>query len=1102
MKRILLRRVASSVPPACADISSWRPHPPRGENAEKGKPWEGGKVIRKNCLAQHEEDVINSIQNRIPKQDRLIANKITQVLQHYSVYNYRNEHVIQVIRSYVKHNVDRLSLIRLCVYVNYFLNLKVKGERNFNYIITNCLIKKIKNDEFVDLHGLCLIAKFILRERVKDGELLRLLESLVKNKVDATSSSFDVYNLAVSLLSIQSEGLLRGGEAATQGRTKVSMQSNPELYYTQASAHPPDGVIQLNEENVYTLLQLYLKAEKVKNEELLLIINTLSTMDRMAFFYQMNLTKCQRLQLYEALLTRVNFQDRFSGKVLSLFLFNLKKMIRLGEISEGIFYSTVMNLGSAVREAAVETKLQVMQDVNYNSEISREREKNELVAEGVEVKTVNVTNGLNDHLVRKKATQGEQPQLRAHFNLQEVGMVLQFYDALVKVTQWKKSNIWCNLQPARHIESEQNCQNIYDEEVGDVTLQMEKRTGKEGAVRVDDTHVNTSIEEKTHLRTMYDPIVRLLKESLLFYAQGNYGRKVKMNALDFCTLLKGFSKVFQNTFLDRNIFNIFQNFLMYNSKKIKINELQIILKLIFEKRKFDFFLILCSGRNCSIFEHLQSVLLRTVLSESPHWSNQGKIEECIMCFYYLSFLNFNPNTYLVVNQFIMDHMTCTSAIPLMPYIIISKFNYHMLEMRAIKKMEFFQVEEAVENNNKDLLAERKQITNNFEKMDKLYQLINRHFEMYKTFFVLNCIYALTKFLKDNRTSGFPPFSNFSFPQLFNKLSHRLLMKNALGTHQHGDHIPTHYDYFVNYVKYNYCLLFLLQYVDLCIFLQRIPLGVEFPFSFYTPFNAYLTAEFLVNYERLLRSGHFTPPQEFSENTNEATGSVMATDTPAFTREVMNSRWREIQMEKKKMLKNVTRYASSHCNVMSVHDLIHLIKTFKVMAPLIDSGNLSTLRTSMSNLTFAGNVKTSTSFELLTELIKFMYHFELQNGEVFADCHGTIVDMLILAFRIVFKNLPDRTDNNYLGMLQFSLLYVSHFVRGANLVFNSLSLTDLKRADYMTNLSPMNLDKYPQSSCTFQIQILKVLKGVVKNEKRILNEYRVGDTPYTVDILIT
>ncbi|EUD67156.1 hypothetical protein C922_02306 [Plasmodium inui San Antonio 1] len=1086
-------------------------------------------------LMPYEERLKPEGDRLMPNQDRLIANKITQLLQHYSRHSYPNGNVLQLIRSYVKHNVDSFSLIRLCGYVNYFLNLKVKGDRSFNFVITNSLIKKIKNDEFVDLYGVCLIAKFVLRERVKNGDLLSLLGSLVRSKGDATASPFDVYNLVVSLLSIQSEGLLRGDLSPTKWGTERSKQSSRQTSThdiathdtaTHDSAYPSDGVTHMNEQNVHALLHLYLNARRVKNEELVLIINTLRSMDRTAFFYQMNLTKDQRVQLYEALLRRVNFEQRFHGKVLALFLFNLRKMVKLGEISEGVFFSTVLNLGAAFREAAAGTKLQAMWAENPTLRIPK----------GVEIPTGDVTNGLSgldgpDGMDRLhgnlvgEAAQGGPPQLRTHFTLQEIGMVLQFYDALMGVSQGKRGSTGGTLQPVRHTAFSQQGGSFYDEGAG-AARRMEGPTGEEGAVAaanppVKDLSEDAPVEETPPLAELYEPSVHLLKESLLLYAQASYKKKVKMNTLDFCTLLKGLSNVFQNTFLDRNILPLFQNFLIYNGKRIKINELQMILKLILEKRKLDLFSLLCGGRSCSIFEPLQSVLLTTVLNESPNWWNQERMEACIMCFYYLSFLNFNRNTYLVVNRFVMNHVTYGRAVALVPYVVLSKFNYHLLEVRAVRRAESVIVSEAVgeaesvrgaeaveeaeslrgaeeaAKTSNDELPPNGQITPNFDRMDTLFQLINRHFEKYRTFFVLNCLYALTKFVKDNRTIGLPPFSNFSFPELFSKLSDRLLMQSGVRRQPEGDNIRTHYDFFVNYVKYNYCLLFLCQYVDLEIFLQRVPLEVEFPFGFYTPFNAYLTAEFLANYERLLGSGRVSGGVSGRVN-----GAVTGTNSLPFSREVMNSPWREIQMEKKKLLKNVTKYADAHCKVMSIHDLIHLIKAFKVVAPLLGSGHLSTLHTCMSNLPFSGNVKTSTSFELLTELIKFMYHFELQNGEVFDDCHDRVVDMLILAFRIVFKNLPDRTDNNYLGMLQFSLLYVSHFVRGANLLFNSLSLTDLKRADYFTSLSPMNLDKYPQSSCTFQLQILKVLKGVVKNDKRLLNEYRVGDTPYTVDILIT
>ncbi|EDL45696.1 hypothetical protein, conserved [Plasmodium vivax] len=1092
-------------------------------DAEHSHRPHGGKAIPKGGLSKQEQDVVNSMQNRVPTQDGLIAGKITRLLQQYSLLNHRNGQVLQMIRAYVKHNVESFSLIRLCVCVNYFLNLKMEGDRSFNFVITNSFVKKIKNDEFLDLYGVCLIAKFILRERVTHGGLLSLLASLVRSKADETSSPLDVYNLVVSLLSIQSGGLLRGGQAATQGGTQSTSQTATQTA-TQTAAQPAaQPATQLNEQNVHTLLQLYLQAEKVKNDQLILIVNTLSGIDRTAFFHQMDLAKGQRVQLYEALLRRVNLEERFDGKVLALFLFSLQRMVKLGEISEGVFFHTVVNLAAAFREAAVGTKRQAMR-VHSSGAVTQKwggggnpqgRENRKVAPKGVEVPTgggpsgpsgigsIGGMGGLDGNPVGEVAQVGGPPS-RTHFNLQEIGMVLQFYGALVGVPRGRRSSPGKEGHVASH------------------SVDAEDSSLEDSAA--DHSFVASLAGERTRLGKLYGPSVLLLKESLLLYAQASYEKKVKMNTLDFCTLLKGLSSVFQNTLLDRNILPIFRNFLKHNGKRITIKELQRILKLIFEKREMDFFPFLCGGKNCSFFDHLHSVLLRSVLSESPSWWNEERVEACIMCFYYMSFLSFNANTYLVVNQFVLEQVTGGRAVALVPYVVLSRFNYHRLEVRAAEAAGVVTVAdaagvvtvgEAAGGARNDRLPQTKHVTDDFDRMDRLYQLINRHLEKYKTFFVLNCIYALTKFLKNNRTSAFPPFSKFHFPELFHKLNDRLFMHSGLERQSEGkNHIPTSYDYFVNYVKYNYCLSFLCLYVDLGSLLQRVPLGVEFPFAFYTPFNAYLTAAFLANYERLLGSGGFAVPRGASEGSNEAvrgatasaTASTTAFTTNAtalpFARELVNPPRREIQMEKKKLLKSVMKYASAHCKVMSVHDLIHLIKAFKLVAPLMGRDSLTTLHTCMSIFTRRGNVKTSTSFELLTELIKFMYHFELQNGEVFDDCHDKMVDMLILTFRIVFKNLPDRADSNYLGMLQFSLLYVSHFVRGANLVFDSLSLTDLKRADYFTGLSPMNLDKYPQSSCTFQLQILKVLKGVVKNEKRLLNEYRVGDTPYTVDILIT
>ncbi|GAW81076.1 hypothetical protein, conserved [Plasmodium gonderi] len=1108
----------------------------------------------------HKQDVINFLQNWMTNKKEFIPQEIMQILQFCSKNKYRNDKVTHFICSRIKHNIEKFSLIRLCVCVNYLINLNIKRDKTFIYVVENSLIKKLKNNEHLDLHGICLIAKFILRERITNITLIFLLSILISKKINTTCNSYDLYNLVVSLMTIQNEGLLSGYLVSAPDTERETSHSNEEKrtkfdktsYATDLPSFYNTNEEQkevniLNEENVHALLRIYINSEQIRNGEIVLIINTLTNMNRNAFFHKMNLTKNQRVQLYETLLSRINYEGKFDGKIIALLLFNLQKMLKLNEISERILYATLTNMNRPFKEVIIGTILHAKHSSNLkqptNSKqpsklnhmcgerdaiqkwmrgsYSKEHEQAEVAAEQIKATDEAVMNDQKEHT--SDIPLGEfNPDLhtktRTYFNLQEIGMVLQFYGCL--------ADLFKGTSPTG----------------SDAHMVKREKIGKEEYQICHSNKVNRREEKQKdvedgilprcdNLCVLSESYINALKESLFFYTQRNDNNGVKMNILDFCTLLKGFSKTYKNTVLDRDICSLFENFLMYNEKRINIKELKMIIKLIFENKNSDIFPTLCNTKKCLFFNHLHNILLRNVLNESSNLIKKEKIELYTMCFYYLSFLHFNHNSYFITNNFIMKNIKRSMIIQLIPYIIISKFNYHKLEMKMSKMDSTDKSDKWNKHSSEDTMCslqkninvryyERKESKNgslavreleekghhnhiecrdknyrihNFDRIHILYKLMNQHFDKYKTFYVLNCLYMLTKYLKNNKTICFPLFSNFHFPDLFHKLNERFSFHDSNMNHQKGHKVTTNYDYFINYVKYNYCLSFLCHYINLTKFLTNVQFGRKFPYYLYTPFNAYLTIQFLTNYEQFILNGNF-----ISFHGNPLTQGTSE----------INTLLRKIKMEKVVLIKNMTTYVKKErYNLLTPHDIIHMIKTFKFVSHLLNHGDdnyssdsLITFYTCMSNLASTRNVKTTTSFELLTEFIKFLYHFEFQNRKMFEKYHDLIVNTLICAFKIVFKNLPYRTENNYLGMLQFSLLYMSHFVRNSNLVLSSLSLYDLKKMNHFICLSLMNLEKY-QQSCTFQLQILKVLRDMIKREKRIINEYRVENTPYTVDILI-
>ncbi|CRH00180.1 mitochondrial rpoD precursor, putative [Plasmodium relictum] len=1095
--------------------------------------FENTKLTTKNYLIQHENDIINILQYSLRNKNEITAQSIVLLLKSCSKNKYINHKVANLIVKHIKYNIENFSIIKLCICLNYIVNLNIKNEESFNYLVTNSLIKKLKNDEDLDLYGVCMITKFLINEKIKNEELLYFLLNLTKNRLDKNSNHYDIYNLIISFLNMQnsvlnnnnnicskevSNNLFNKSIVYTEFLNKDSINgvvNNSNLksinndYIKNNYKNNYRNVAKLNEEVIHKLLFYYIKLENIKNEEIILIVNNLTNVKKGYFFYEMNLNKNERTLLYEIYLNKLNYKEKFGGKILALLLFNLQKIFRLNEISEEKFYNILENINNDFRFVALCTKettqkelekqkreLEQKENVNNNFLKQNENEKR--------IKSVQINEGKNNHRENfvetcNKINTNYTNKIRMYFSIQEIGMVFQFYDFLQSYEREKKK-MKNFLQDFKNKTEKDNILNKKNN-LNDFKLinKSKKLQNNYKSVVVDTERISNK-----NYCGIFEVYINILKKSLFFYSLHN--RKEKMNILDFCTVFKGFSKIYKNSYLDKYILLFFLKFIILNQNKIKINELKIIFKLIFEKKNEDFFEIVYNTKN--VFSCLQNILIKNLLSEKR--TKNENIVSFIMCFYYLSFLNFNSNTYFILNNFILKNIRNSNVNALIPYIIISKFNYYKLRKKLSKesiKVEpirnykninskcilndlqrkrnindeesnnetvYNVIEKNIENNEeknnkKEASLEFKDNLDDINRIPILYKLINRNFNNYKTYYVLNCVYMLIKFLKEKNTFLF--FSNCNFPDLFEKL-HNKLSNQTL--------ICKNYDYFINYAKYNYCISFFNYYINLNNLLEKLQFNMKFPYNFYTPFNTYMLAHFLMDYKNHLMNNSF----HLDKNSHNY---------------IDNKSFKRIMNEKMIVFHNFMKHINSY-NFLNIHDIINMIKTIKFFSSKLSHSNFIILHNLTINLEFYKYTKISTIFELLIEYIKFMYYLELENQKTFEKCNYLIVNVFIFLFRIVFKNILRNLENNYIGMLYLSFLYIFYFIQKSNYIFHALSLNNLNQINYYINLKYMTLDKYEQTY-SFQLHILEVLKGIVKNKRMIINEYNIYDTPYTVDILI-
>ncbi|CAD2091952.1 conserved Plasmodium protein, unknown function [Plasmodium vinckei lentum] len=1115
------------------------------EKQKIGKFLEGKKVITKNLLIEHENDIINVLKDSRRIKNEINVQNVIKLLQAYSKNKYKNDTISDLIIKYIKHNVEDISVIKLCVCINYLINLKVKNNQTFDYVIINSFIKKLKNDEHIDLYGICLILKYVIHKKIANQELIYMLCELTKSKIKTNCNSYDVYNLILSFLVIQNEGLIKNYSFYNDFTQTSHKNNNSEQAYNNGKINvttiPYKGeeknvqdkfhinnvnnlspnfneVPKLMEDNIYNLLYYYINLENVKTNEIILIISQLSTIRSSCFFHKMNLSKQEKTNIYEKYLKKINFNENIEAKLIALLLFTLQRIIISGDVSIEIAYETLIQCYSHFQLFTIKTKehAQLLTNEKGRKEI-KYQDKNNCIKQLENIEQVNPK-----ELVRKNEMKNDKfnykNNVRTYFTIQEIGMIFQFYDCFVNIKKIKNLG---NISP----------QYIYTNEHTNTTMnnRLLKESKHDRTNKIDTYEIRNDMNEEKyfHILNNLKPCINNLKKCLYFYSLYNNDEIKKMNALDFCTIFKGFCKIYANTLLDKNILTFFENSLNTNQNKFSINEIKSILKLLFENRNSDLFESLCNTPKSKFLNTIQNMLIKSVLrlnekeiyeERIKQKQNEQAMEEYIMCFYYLSFMNFNANTYMLLNNYIMKNVRTNIFRKNIPYVIISKFNYHKLETKSLKANptmeheEYIKWEENKQKNskseeyihsridNKNILAPHFNASkdsytidnikcvgngnnNNYSNNDVgrihiLYKLINKHFDQCKIYYILNSVYVLTKFVKEKRNNpnSLVLFSNFNLNNIFNKLYNRLYSNFQ----SNPKLMKINYDYFINFVKYNYCLSFFNYYLDLNHILKK---NVHcwytgFAHNFYTPFNTYLIVNFLQNYEHALINKNISP--HIKEVTN-----------------ILNT----IKNEKTELLYNFMNYINLYYNNLTINDIIYIIKSLKFLTPEINHKDTITTLGKLLKIKLSEQIKISTISELLIEYIKFLYHLELYKSDFFQKYNNLIANHLIIIFKAILKNILNNSENNYIGMLQLSIIYITYFIKNPEYIFNSLYLNQLQKINYFINLSLMDLDKYSQS-CTFQLQILKVLQGINKKlEKKIMNEHRIYNTPYTVDIFI-
>lgn len=270
-----------------------------------------------------------------------------------------------------------------------------------------------------------------------------------------------------------------------------------------------------------------------------------------------------------------------------------------------------------------------------------------------------------------------------------------------------------------------------------------------------------------------------------------------------------------------------------------------------------------------------------------------------------------------------------------------------------------------------------------------------------------------------------------------------------------------YDYFINYVKYIYCISFLNYYIDLNELLNNImkkKVTNNFVYTFYTPFNSYLISNFLYNYENMKK-------EKYDEIKKLYNCSYQNNDLQTY---INISSLKYIDIEKSTHFNKCIEYIKK-CNILNIYNIIYIIKTYKFLCYYINQYNILLLNKFILFLYMYQNIKMSSLYELLIQYIKFLYYLEYIQKPIFLKSNKSIIKVILFLLKMLSKYNMNNFENNYIGMLHISLLYMSYFVKDFHSIFSFLSLKFLRHLNLFLGMSMIkNLETYDHSY-NFQVR---------------------------------
>ncbi|CDO65111.1 mitochondrial rpoD precursor, putative [Plasmodium reichenowi] len=1222
-------------------------------------------ILTKVCLVKNERDIINILQENIKNEKNILITpqNIVELLQAYSKYKYYNEKIIKLIILYMKYNMNKFSFIKLCLCLNYFVNLNIKNEPSFNNIISNIIMKKIKNDEYIDSYALCMVIKYLLKKKIDDINLIYMLVIITERKIsEGLYNIYDVYNLILSFLNIHTSiinpGLYQNKQTKINNMNKnknnnnnnnnnnndIHLYGQEKNYYIKKSHNPVDRNIsifndyqmnecihlyknddtfriyedtkKINEENIYKMLHIYINFDNKNNNDIILLLHNLrNNLSQKYFTYKMYMSNDDKTKLYENLLKEIHFKKEIQPQYIALLLINVMKFINNSELSEELFLYTLKNVHTHIKEVVMNTK---EHEINKYNQFCNDKKTKELFIFNNNMNTfcaeqkVCSQNSQNEVHIKKKdcfektlvfcypikkkkknpyeenikKNNNAEKKTRRHFNVQEIGLIFEFYTSMQNYIKERKKQI------PHHVDGK-----FYDT----LPLDMLKKNNiishiemydNKGIVQSedifkDDVHMNKTIDTKNNLTTFgyhdrcyfMDQLIRycdvlklytnILKNCVYLYSLYKKEEIKKknfkysgdnINIITYCKLFKNFLELYNthNNFLDKKIFySFFEEYFFLiekKEKKLTLNEICDILKIIYTyKNTYVLESLLYNNKESKMLFIIQNNLIKYVTNEMDRIRNDN-LYFVIMSFYYLSFLKFyNFITYSKLINFILRNVKNDVCIKHLPYVIIGIINffkmYKKFKISKCKEKEEYKYDENLNQNdlyerdnnismfndryNKELKEEEKKkkkknvlmIPNNSSysyndnkiyRLHILFVLLNKNYNEYKIYYILNCIYMLIKLIKEK---DFPTtynyISKFHLLQIFKKLEKQMDINNNNIEEKYIDNLNiiekeklhiinvennnihmiyyNKYNYFINYVKYIYCISFLNSYIDLSHFISNImkkKITNNFVSTFYTPFNSYLISNFLYNYEIIKKEKYDEIKKLFNcPNQNNV-----------FKKYIYISSLKYIHIEKSTHFNKCIEYIKK-CNFLNIYNIIYIIKTYKFLCYYINQYNILLLNNLILFLYIYQNIKMSSLYELLIEYIKFLYYLEYIQKLIFLKSNKAIIKVIIFLLKMLSKYNMNNFENNYIGMLHISLLYMSYFVKDFHSIFSFLSLNFLRHLNLILGMSMIkNLETYDHYY-SFQIYIVNILKGVIKKKKRIMNEYNVENTPYTIDILI-